>query len=184
MEQLVTTAICRGAFRYRIPLIAVLSKKSLGLFPIKLLPYSFACSAFSFGFCLLCWSTLALFSSWVPSPLAVPLVASAAPWPLWPCQIVQPPGPTSLCFQAHVSHWPLHSAFLGWQTAANSWSIMYLFLLLQKEKLWLITPQEHLKLFLMFWKYSLSHTFRVKSLPDILHKHLKIINLCSLFWEI
>lgn len=42
MEQLVTTAICRGAFRYRIPLIAVLSKKSLGLFPIKRLPYSFA----------------------------------------------------------------------------------------------------------------------------------------------
>ena len=42
MGQLVTITFCRETFHYSIPLISAVSKKGLGLFPMKDFPYIFA----------------------------------------------------------------------------------------------------------------------------------------------
>ena len=129
MGQLITITFCRGTFHYSVLLISAVSKKGLWLFPMKHFPYIFALfSTFYlfFFFCLLQWTAPALPSSWVLSPLAVPLVASAAPWLMWPVS----DGKTSRAHPFFIlkhsfSQQPLHSASLGWQPRANSVSVIY-----------------------------------------------------------
>lgn len=104
-------------------------RRAFGSFPWNISRIFLPCSAlfiFFFFFCLLQWTAPALPSSWVLSPLAVPLVASAAPWLMWPVS----DGKTSRAHPFFIlkhsfSQQPLHSASLGWQPRANSVSVIY-----------------------------------------------------------
>lgn len=103
-------------------------RRASGSFPWNISCIFLPCSALFifFLFCLLQWTAPAPPSSWVLSPLAVPLVASAAPWLMWPVS----DGKTSrahpfFTLKHSFSQQPLHSAPLGWQPRANSGSVIY-----------------------------------------------------------